>query len=169
MEGRAALYDALAAGTPDAFRVAIDRLGGDPLLLYSAAWSLLFSVPDLALAERAAEEAVRATAGLSHMYREGLAAVRIRQGRAEDALAMLDPGCRLPVKRSFLSGWPEVLLAKAHLLRGETLEARHALETALENDRRIAADVRRDPDLAPFADVFRTADEEFFDRVFGAR
>jgi len=168
LEVRARLYDARAKGEAQAI---FDALGSseDPFLCYIATWYLLFDVVDLDLAARAAEAGVRSSAGLWYTYRDALGGVRVAQGRPSDALRLLDMLGRVPAKplqRDRLSRWHHVFAARAHLLLNDPDEARRELEQAVR-DRRILPTVRRYPEFAPFAEVFRRADENyFFDELF---
>jgi hypothetical protein len=166
MVGRAVLYEALAAGDADALRAARPKLAVDPLLLYLQAWYLRYLYQDVAGAERAAEEAVRITAGLDHTSRDILAAVRIAQNRPRDALVLLDPLRTLPVRRNATSGTHRLLGAQANMLLGRERDARHDLEQALVADRWIIPDAKADPALAGFTDVFARIEEDFLDGLF---
>ncbi|MHC4340677.1 MAG: hypothetical protein ACYSX0_10770 [Planctomycetota bacterium] len=163
--GRALLYEALEAGDSGKIRTAIPQLNGDPYLLYLAAWYSLFDLKDTEVAELAAETAVAATAGLNHLAREILAAVRNAQGRPRDALTLLDPQQALPVRRDTRSGWHYAYQAKARMLLGDDKSARRALENAL-SDRRILPTVRADPLFQGFDDVFRQIDDDYVDWLF---
>lgn len=166
MEGRALLYDALAAGDKGRLREALSWIGDDLFLLNLAAWYAVFYVQDLSLAEEAAARAVRGSAGLYHPYRDTLAAVRIRQSRAADAIHLLDPDQNLPVKRDRSTGWHLYFLAKTQLLRGEERDARRSLERALADDRRLIPTALADPAFRGLGDVFKRVEEEFFDSLF---
>jgi hypothetical protein len=166
LEGRALIYEALAAGSVAQFRAALPRFEGDPFLLSLAAWNLRFDLPDLALAAQASEEAVRRSAGLFHTFRNTLASIRLAQGRPKEALDLLDPHRRLPVKREEQSMWFLLFRAQTHRMLGDDVSARHDLELAVAEDRRLLPYARSLPELAAFADVFREADAEFFDELF---
>jgi len=166
-EQRAGLYEALAAGDAAAV-AAVAEASDEPYVTNLAAWYLRFNTPDLPRAAAAGEKAVRASAGLQHDFRDTLAAVRVAQGDPDAALRLLDPRQLLPVKRNVTSRWYLVFAAQAHLLRGDRLLARYALETAADQDRRILPSVRRDPAFQDpeFQEIFRRADEDFFFRLF---
>jgi hypothetical protein len=165
VEVRARFYDARAASDAKALFAAAEA-SGDPFLLNLAAWYLRFEVRDLELAGHAGEEAVRRSAGLHRLYRDTLAAVRNAQGRPAEALRLLDPRERVPARRPEGGRWHDVFFAEAHVQQGEELSARHALMQAAA-DRRVLPWIRADRAFAPFAEVFRLADESFFyDRLF---
>jgi hypothetical protein len=166
MEARAALYDALAARDPQAVLAAAEA-SGDPTILYTATWYLRFMLGDPDRAARAGEIAVHKTAGLDRWARDTLATARNAQGRPDDALRLLDPHERTLAKRRVGGTWHDAFYAEAYVQLGEERRARHALEQAATN-RRVLAHVRADPVFAPFADVFRDADESFFyGKLFG--
>ena len=109
---------------------------------------------------------MRLTGSLFHAYRDTLATVRNAQGLPDEALRLLDPDRVLPVRRKTTGRRHLVFQAKAHVLRGEKLAARHTLDSAL-SDRRILPSTRSDPAFAELADLFKQADESFFfDELF---
>ncbi|MHC4931856.1 MAG: hypothetical protein ACYTGV_06675 [Planctomycetota bacterium] len=166
VEGRALLYEALAAGDAGMVRTALPSLDNDPFLLYLATWYALFDLGDLEVADETGRAAVASTAGLNHLAREILAAVRNAQGRPVEALKLLDLEQHLPVKRQMSTGWHFAYQAKAEMLLGNETGARRALENALTIDRRILPTVRADPLFRGFDDLFRQVDDDFFDRLF---
>jgi hypothetical protein len=166
LEKRAVVYDALAAKSKEALGAALDDLAHDPFLLYIVAFHLIHTLPDLALAERAAEEAVRATGELYHLCRTWLGGVRAAQGRPKEAIDWIDPTGRLPVKRTTNDRWHLLFLAQAYLQIGEELDARHALERALDEDRRILPVALGLPEFQPFTKVFDTVEQDFLNRLF---
>lgn len=166
LEGRARIWEQLGRGDAAQLGAELPLLDGDPFLLNLAGWALRFDLQDLALAERAQEEALRRTGGLWHPARDTLAAIRIGQQRPALALDLLDPQQHLPVERSPDSRWYQVFRAQAYRMLGDDLRARHELELAVSEDRRILPYVRRLPEFQDFAEVFRQADESFFDDLF---
>jgi len=166
LEGRALIWEQMVGKDKEQFRAALGRLDGDPYLLNTAAWNLLFDLQDLVLAEQAQEEAVRRTAGMWHNYRDTLAAIRLGQNRPALALDLLDPQRRLPVERRPSSRWYELFRAQAYRKLGDDRAARYALENAVTEDRRILPYARALPEFEDFADVFRQVDEAFFEGLF---
>ena len=94
------LYEALATGKGEEVVKALATEQEKPFILYTGAFSLLLSFNDVPHAELAMERAVKDTGGLYHPLRDWLAGVRVRQGRLDDALDLLDPNQTLPVKRN---------------------------------------------------------------------
>lgn len=166
LEKRAVIYDALAAKSKEALGRALDDMADEPFLLYIVAFHLLHTLPDLALAGKAAKQSVRATGELYHLCRTWLGGVRVAQGRPKEAIDWIDPTGRVPVKRVTDDRWHLLFLAQAYLQIGEELDARHALERALDEDRRILPYARRLPEFQRFAKVFETVDRDFLDRLF---
>lgn len=166
LEGRALIWEKMATGDAEELGAALPQLGGDPFLLNLAGWNLHFDLKNLDLAARAQTEAVRRTAGMHHAYRDTLAAIRLGQNRPALALDLLDPQQHLPVERAPVSRWYQVFRAQAYRMLGDDLRARHELELAVSEDRRILPYVRRLPEFEDFADVFRQADEGSFDDLF---
>jgi len=167
LERRALIWEKLGTGDAAQLGAVLPQLDGDPFLLNSAGWNLHFDLGNPELASRAQEEAVRRTAGLYHTFRDTLAAIRLGQGRPAAALDLLDPQRRLPVERRPNNRWYQLFRAQAHRMLGNDLAARHALENAVSEDRRILPYARALPEFQDFADVFRQVDEAFFDRLFG--
>ncbi len=167
LEARAGLYDALSTKDARALFAAAEA-ADDPLIWYLAARYLRFDVPDLELAARAGEAAVRGSGGLRRAFRDALASVRNLEGRPDEAIRLLDPHERVPAKRVPGGLWHEALFAAAYLQRGEESVARHALERAVR-DRRLLPYLRADQAFARFADVFRDADDNHFYEVLFSR
>ncbi len=165
LDARARLYEALSTKDASALFAAAEA-ADDPFIWYLATRYLRFDVPDVELAARAGEAAVRGSAGLRRALRDGLASVRNLEGRPEEAIRLLDPHERVPAKRVPGGLWHEALFAAAYLQRGDEWLARHALERAVR-DRRLLPYLRADPAFARFADVFRDADDNhFYDVLF---
>jgi hypothetical protein len=166
LEGRALIWEHVAARDAARFGAVLPRLGGDPFLLNLAGWALRFDLQDLDLAAQAQAEALRRTAGLWHHARDTLAAIRLGQNRPALALDLLDPQQRLPVERTPTSRWFRLFRAQAYRMLGDDLSARHELEQAVAEDRRILPYARALPEFQEFAEVFRQVDEGFFDALF---
>ena len=83
----------------------------------------------LDLADAQSGEAVRLTGGLNVLIRDTLAALRLKRGRPEEALALLDPEQRLPVERPDWSGWLPLHEAVARATLGVGLSE---IESALK-------------------------------------
>jgi hypothetical protein len=166
LEGRALIWEQLAARDAAQLGAALPRLGGDPFLLNLAGWALRFDLQDLGLAAQAQEEAFRRTGGLWHHARDTLATIRLGQNRPALALDLLDPHQRLPVERAPVSRWFRLFRAQAYRMLGDDLKARHELEQAVAEDRRILPYARALPEFQDFADVFRQVDDGFFDSLF---
>ena len=70
------------------------------------------------------------------------------------------------MKRRTNDRWHLLFVAQAYLQLGEELDARHALERALDEDRRILPTARRLPEFQRFKKVFETVDQDFLNRLF---
>jgi hypothetical protein len=121
----------------------------------------------LDLADEQSGEAVRLTGGLNLLFRDTLAAVRLKRGKPEEALALLDPADRLPVDRPDWSGWIPLHEALARATLGQDDAVAYLLETALERDRRLIPWARAQPSLQRFAAVFEEVELNFFHSLFG--
>ncbi|MHC4489994.1 MAG: hypothetical protein ACYTDU_00005, partial [Planctomycetota bacterium] len=159
-------WEKLATKDGQQLGAALPQLDGDPFLLNIAGWNLRFDLGNVALAARAQEQAVRRTAGMWHLARDTLAAIRLGQSRPALALDLLDPQRRLPVERRPASRWYQLFRAQAYRMLGNDLAAKHELETAVSEDRRLLPYARGLPEFQDFADVFRQVDEAFFDGLF---
>ncbi|MHC4136206.1 MAG: hypothetical protein ACYS0K_14605 [Planctomycetota bacterium] len=166
LDGRALIWEKLATKDGQQLGAALPQLDGDPFLLNIAGWNLRFDLGNVALAARAQEQAVRRTAGMWHLARDTLAAIRLGQSRPALALDLLDPQRRLPVERRPASRWYQLFRAQAYRMLGNDLAAKHELETAVSEDRRLLPYARGLPEFQDFADVFRQVDEAFFDGLF---
>jgi len=166
LEGRALIWEKRSTGDGRQLGAALPQLDGDPRLLNTAGWNLRFDLGNVALAAQAQEEAVRRTAGMWHVARDTLAAIRLGQNRPALALDLLDPQLRLPVERRPVSRWYQLFRAQAYRMLGNDLSARHELENAVTEDRRILPYARGLPEFQDFADVFRQVDDAFFDGLF---
>ncbi|MCZ6574157.1 MAG: hypothetical protein O7C98_13445 [Planctomycetota bacterium] len=163
----AQLYDARAAKDEAALRRAFEQAGGDPFLLNVGAWGLSSDRMALDLADAQSGEAVRLTGGLNVVIRDTLAALRLKRGRPEEALALLDPEQRLPVERPDWSGWLPLHEAVARATLGQDDKVAYLLDTALERDRRLIAWARAQPSLQRFGAVFDEVELNFFRVLFG--
>ena len=168
MVQRARLYEALDAGDVSGFQWVAAESVRDPVILFVAGFYLRYFLGNPPLATRYAEDAVRATAGLHHPYRDLLAAQRISAGRPEQALRLLDPDRRLPVRRNAGANNRRFLmyLAKARLALGDTKGARRDLESALQDDKRILPEVLADPAFKLFADLYPEIESDYLDYCF---
>ncbi len=94
--------------------------------------------------------------------------MRLKQKRPQDALVLLDPHGRLPVKRNAQAGWFLLFQAQAYRALGDDQRARHDLEYAISVDRRILPYARSLPEFQSeeFAAVFKDVDDQFFDDLF---
>jgi len=166
LEGRALIWERTSTGDGEQLGAALEQLDGDAFLLNLAGWNLRFDLRNLARAEQAQEEAVRRTAGMWHVALDTLAAIRLGQNRPALALDLLDPQRRLPVERRPAGRWYQLFRAQAYRMLGNDIGARHELENAVTEDRRILPYARTLPEFQDFADVFRQVDEAFFDGLF---
>jgi hypothetical protein len=101
-----------------------------------------------------------------HLCRTWLGGVRAAQGRPKEAIEWIDPKGRVPVKRTTKDRWHLLFLAQAYLQLGEELDARNALERALDEDRRILPTALGLPEFQRFTKVFKTVDQDFLNRLF---
>jgi hypothetical protein len=167
LDAAAALYDAAAVRSEEAFRAAVDLARGRADLLHRAAWMAEFFAMPASLQNEAAEEAFRLTGGLVHAYRDTLAMARLREGRADEALALLDFRLVHPKQRPVeTDGWHRLFLARAHLALGDRPQAAFALTRALKLDRRLLDTARADPALRALSDAFSEADADYFASLF---
>ena len=163
IEGRARLYEALERN-----KVAgcVDELGGDPYLLWIAGIYLRFLQADPQAALAPARKAWRNTAWLDRDKRN-LRADLMTIGRRPDASrALLQPRNLPPLEVRQGEGWYRFYLARAFAAAGQHSRARGELAEALRINRRLLATTRADPLLKSYAEVYRQADEDFFDRLF---
>ncbi|MGQ0612627.1 MAG: hypothetical protein ACT4PV_02595 [Planctomycetaceae bacterium] len=163
---RALLYEAVGERDLERFKIAVEAGRNDPAALVDAAFYLLFTGLSVDLAEAAAAEAVRLTAGLSEGARDALAAVRVVQGRHAEALVLLDVDRLVPIRKPLWSGQHFLQCAKAWLGLGETSRAEDALRECLRRDRRLLGNAKADPKLLALERVYRDVDDEFFDALF---
>ena len=63
-------------------------------------------------------------------------------------------------------GWYRYYLARAAAAAGNDTRARGELSEALRINRRLVASCRVDPLLKDYAEVFRQAEEDYFDLLF---
>ncbi len=167
LDERARIYEALKQRDKAALKVSIqERVVHDPLLSHWAGFQALWAFSDPDLASIACERAVRRTAGLYHPFRNWLAAARLRQGRTADALRLLDPENTLPVRRQAQNGWYLLFIAQANARLGKTARARHELELALVQDRRLVVTAKKMPEFKNWSDVFAEADRVVFNSLF---
>jgi len=162
IEGRAAIYEALAKGAIPALLPELD----EPYLQWIAGIYLRFLAEDDANARRAADRAWRGTAWLNRDMRNLCAEMLVRAGSPEEATKMMRPSVRPPVELRQDEGWFRYYLARAAAAAGNDARARGELSEALRINRRLVASCRVDPLLKDYEEVFRQADEDYFDLLF---
>lgn len=163
IEGRASIYDALAKGNiPEC----VPGLQGDPYLLWIAGIYLRFVVGDAAAAEVPSRESWRRSGWLDRDVRNLCADLLTVAGNGGRAREIMQPKVLPPLEIQQSEGWYHFYLSRALSAAGQGARARGELADALRMSRRLVATTKADPLLKDFAEVFRQADEDFFDRLF---
>lgn len=163
IEGRARLYAGLAQGQA---AECVPELGGDPYLIWLAAVCERYSLADPAAAREPAKEAWRRTAWLDRDKRNLRADLLTIGGQPDAARALLEPSTQLPLEVRQSEGWHRFYLARSYAAAGHQARAKGELAEGLRMTRRLLSATAKDPLLKDYAEVYRQADEDFFDRLF---
>jgi len=163
IEGRAAIYDALARRKiPES----IEKLGGDPYLLWIAGIYLRFIIGDSGAAAAPTIESVKGSAWLDRDARNLRADLLTVAGNGPAARELLQPRTRLPLEIRQGEGWYRFYLARALAGAGREVRARGELADSLRINRRLVQTAKADPLMKGYAEVFRQTEEDFFDWLF---
>jgi len=163
IEGRATIYAALGRGKiPEC----VPQLRKDPYLLWIAGIYLRFIVGDAKAAEAPSNESWRCSAWLDRDVRNLCADLLTVAGDGAKARELMQPNVLPPLRIRQGEGWYHFYLARALAGAGQATRARGELADALRINRRLLSSTKADPSLKGFAEVFRQADEDYFDWLF---
>jgi hypothetical protein len=162
IEGRAGIYEALAKGKIPELLPQLD----ESYLQWIAGIYLRFLVGDDDNAIAIADKAWRNTAWLNRDRRNLRAELLTRKGKPAEARKLMQPRVRLPVELRQDEGWYRYYLARALAAAGKHARAKGELFEALRINRRLVASCKIDPLLKDYSEVFKQADEDYFDLLF---
>jgi hypothetical protein len=162
IEGRASIYEALANKKIPELLPELH----ESYLQWIAGIYLRFLVGDDDKALVATREAWRNTAWLNRDRRNLRAELMTRKGFPEEARQLMQPRVRLPIELRQDEGWYRYYLARALAAAGKHARAKGELSEALRINRRLVASCKVDPLLKGYGEVFRQADEDYFDLLF---
>ena len=125
-----------------------------------------YTLGDPAAAREPARQAWRRTGWLGRDKRNLRADLLTIGGRPEAARALLEPSTQLPLEVRQSEGWHRFYLARSYAAAGQDARAKGELADGLRMNRRLLSTTAKDPLLKSYAEVYKQADEDFFDRLF---